>query len=96
MNHRYLLATLEIEQALDMNLVSALNVDEQLAIQQSLNNTLIFGLFFIILIASGLGIWQSQRISQPIVNLANAAEKFRQGIWKPKYLCSHRFGRSAS
>ncbi len=76
--HRYLLATSEIEPSLDINLISALNVDEQLAIQQSLNNTLWVGLLFIILIASSLGIWQSQRISQPIVNLANAATKFRQ------------------
>jgi two-component system, OmpR family, sensor histidine kinase ResE len=81
-NHRYLLATLEIEPALDINLVSALNVENQLAIQQSLSNTLLLGLFFIILIASGLGIWQSQRISQPIVNVANAAAKFRQGDLK--------------
>jgi len=76
--HRYLLAETEIEPASDINLVSALNVDEQLAIQQSLNNTLLAGFLFVILIASGLGIWQSQRISQPIVNLANAATKFRQ------------------
>ena len=75
---RYLLAETEIEPTLKINLVSALNVDEQLAIQQSLNNTLLVGLLFVILIASGLGIWQSQRISQPIVNLANAATKFRQ------------------
>jgi signal transduction histidine kinase len=73
-----LLAETEIEPAFDMKLVSALNVEEQLAIQRSLNNTLLVGLLFVILIASGLGIWQSQRISQPIVNLANAATKFRQ------------------
>lgn len=77
-NHRYLLVTSEIEPSLDITLVSALNVENQLAIQQSLNNTLTLGLFLIILIASGLGIWQSQHISQPIVNLANAAAKFRQ------------------
>lgn len=76
--HRYLLAETDIEPTLDLNLLSALNVDEQLAIQQSLNNTLLVGLLFVILIASGLGVWQSQRISQPIVNLANAATKFRQ------------------
>ncbi len=76
-NHRYLLATSEIEPSLNIKVVSALNVDDQLAIQQSLNNALMVGLLFIILIASGLGIWQSQRISQPIVNLANAATKFR-------------------
>ena len=76
--HCFLLAETEIEPTLDLNLLSALNVDEQLAIQQSLNNTLLVGLLFVILIASGLGVWQSQRISQPIVNLANAATKFRQ------------------
>lgn len=78
-DHKYILATLEIEPSLDIILVSALNVENQLAIQQSLNNTLTLGLFFIILIAAGLGIWQSQHISQPIVNVANAAAKFRQG-----------------
>ena len=77
-DHRYLLIISQIEPTLDINLVSALNVDDQLAIQQSLNNTLIVGVLFIILIASGLGIWLSQQISQPIVNLANAATKFRQ------------------
>lgn len=77
-NHRYLLSTTDIDRSLDIQLVSAINVDEQLAIQQSLKNTLMFGLLFIIVITSGLGIWQSQRISQPIVNLANAATQFRQ------------------
>jgi signal transduction histidine kinase len=77
-DHHYLLAISEIEQSLELNLVSALNVDEQLAIQQGLNDTLMFGVLFIIMIASALGIWQSQRISQPIVNLADAATNFRQ------------------
>ena len=77
-DHHYLLAISEIEQSLELNLVSALNVDEQLAIQQGLNDTLVFGVLFIIVIASALGIWQSQRISQPIVNLADAATNFRQ------------------
>jgi len=36
-------------------------------------------LLLVILVAFGLGVWQSQRISRPIVELANAAGKFRQG-----------------
>jgi two-component system phosphate regulon sensor histidine kinase PhoR len=77
--HQYILSTLEIDQSLQLNLISALNVDNQITVQQSLSSTLAFGLFFIILIASALGVGFSQRISQPIVRLANAATKFRQG-----------------
>jgi signal transduction histidine kinase len=77
--HQYLLSRSEIDPALGLQLVSALNVDNQIAVQQSLSSTLIFGLVFIILIASALGVWLSQRISQPIVRLANAAAEFRQG-----------------
>lgn len=77
--HQYILSNTELGPSRQLNLVSALNVDNQIAIQQSLSSTLVFGLFFIILIASVLGIWFSQRISQPIVNLANAAAEFRQG-----------------
>jgi len=78
-DHQYLLSNLEIDPASKINLISALNVDNQIAIQQSLISTLILGLFFIVLIASGLGIWLSQRISHPIVRLANTAAEFRQG-----------------
>jgi signal transduction histidine kinase len=77
--HRYILSNQEIEPTLGLDLVSALNVDDQIAVQQSLSSTLLFGLFFIVLIASALGIWLSQRISQPIVRLANSAAEFRQG-----------------
>lgn len=78
-DHQYILSNLEIAPSLQLNLISALNVDDQIAIQQSLSSTLMFGLFFIVLVASALGIWLSQRISQPIVRLANAAAEFRQG-----------------
>jgi PAS domain S-box-containing protein len=77
--HDYILSSQEIDRALGLNLVSALNVDNQIAVQQSLSSTLMFGLVFIVLIASALGIWLSQRISQPIVRLAKAAAEFRQG-----------------
>ena len=77
--HRYILSELEITPSLQLHLISALNVDEQIAVQQSLSSTLIFGLFFIVLLASSLGVWLSQRISRPIVRLANAAAEFRQG-----------------
>lgn len=77
--HRYILSNEEIDPSLQLNLVSALNVDDQIAVQQSLSTSLLIGLFFIVLIASSLGVWLSQRISRPIVRLANAAGKFRQG-----------------
>jgi PAS domain S-box-containing protein len=76
---QYLLSKSEIDPSLGLQLVSALNVDNQIAVQQSLSTSLMFGLVFIILIASALGVWLSQRISQPIVHLANAAGEFRQG-----------------
>jgi PAS domain S-box-containing protein len=76
---QYLLSKSEIDPSLGIHLVSALNVDNQIAVQQSLITSLMFGLVFIILIASALGVWLSQRISQPIVHLANAAGEFRQG-----------------
>jgi len=77
--HRYLPAVLELDPALKIQLISALNVDNQIEIQQSLNRTLIVGLFFIIVIVSALGVWQAQRISRPIVSLADSAANFRQG-----------------
>ncbi len=77
--HRYILANQQIDPSLQINLISALNVDDQIAIQQNLIRTLIVGLFFIVLIASALGIGLSQRISRPIVRLAKAAAEFRQG-----------------
>ena len=77
--HRYILSNHEIDPSLELFLVSALNVDDQIAVQQNLSRTLMFGLFLIVLIASALGVWLSQRISRPIVRLANAAAEFRQG-----------------
>ncbi len=77
--HQYLLSDREIGPSLDLRLVSALNVDDQIAVQQNMSAMLALGLFFIMLIASLLGVWLSQRVSQPIVRLANAASEFRQG-----------------
>lgn len=77
--HRYLLKGLILDQASDINLINALNVDEQIAVQQNINRSLIVGLIVIVLVAFGLGVWQAQRISRPIMELANSAEKFRLG-----------------
>lgn len=77
--HQYLLSNLEIDPAPKINLISALNVDDQLAVQRSLNSTLILGLFLIVLIASGLGVWLSQRLTYSLNRLANSAAEFRQG-----------------
>ena len=77
--HRYLPAILELDPSLNLDLINALNVDNQIAIQRNLSDTLIGGLFFIILLVSALGIWQSERISRPIVSLADSAARFRQG-----------------
>ena len=77
--HQYLLSNRVIDPSLGINLISGLNVDSQIAVQQNLSSSLTFGLFFIVLIASVLGIWLSQRISQPIVHLADAAARFRHG-----------------
>jgi PAS domain S-box-containing protein len=78
-DQRYLLAILELDPSLNLDLISALNVGNQIAIQQGLSRSLIAGLVFIVLITSALGVWQSQRISRPIVSLADSAAKFRQG-----------------
>jgi two-component system sensor histidine kinase VicK len=77
--HRYLPAILELDPSLNLDLINALNVDNQIAIQRNLSDTLIGGLFFIVLLVSALGIWQSERISRPIVSLADSAARFRQG-----------------
>ena len=77
--HRYILSDQEIDPSLGLHLISALNVDDQITVQQSLSSSLMFGLFFIVLIASTLGIWLAQRISRPIARLASAAAEFRQG-----------------
>ena len=78
-NDEYISSILDLDPSLDVRLISALNVDDQIATQQNLVRTLTLTLFFIILIAFGIGIWQSQRLSLPIVNLADTAAKFRQG-----------------
>ena len=77
--HQYILEILEVDSSQAISLINALNVDNQIAIQEGLTRTLILALLIIVLIAFGLGVWQSQRISRPIVDLANAAGKFRQG-----------------
>jgi len=77
--HRYLLAVQELDPSLPIDLFSALNVDNQIAIQQSFSRTLILGLFLVVLIVSILGVWQAQRISRPIMALADSAANFRQG-----------------
>lgn len=76
---RYLLSSMEIDPSLDLSLISALNVDDQIAVQQRLSNSFLFALFLIVLLASAFGIWLSQRISSPMVRLADAAAAFRQG-----------------
>ena len=78
-DHLYITEVLAIDSSPNLQLVNALNVDNQIAIQQELTRTLTWSLFFIVLLAFGLGVWQSQRISRPIVDLAEAAGKFRQG-----------------
>jgi signal transduction histidine kinase len=78
-NHEYISSILDLDPSLEVQLVSALNVDDQITTQQNLVRTLTLTLFFIILIAFVIGIWQSQRLSLPIVNLADTAAKFRQG-----------------
>lgn len=77
--HRYLVTLIPLDSTLDISLIGALNIDNQIEVQQSLSRTLLVGLFFIILIVSLLAIWQSERISRPIVSLAESAADFRQG-----------------
>jgi PAS domain S-box-containing protein len=77
-NHQYIFAVQDVDPSMELSLISALNVDEQINIQKSLNRTLILGLLLIILIAFGLGLLFSQRISHPITQLADAASKFSQ------------------
>src|SRR5215216_3586930 len=77
--HRYLFTALELDPSLNIDLISALNVDNQIDIQRSLSRTSILGLIFVVLIVSILGVWQAQRISGPIIALADSAANFRQG-----------------
>lgn len=78
-SHSYLVTVLEIDPSLDLKLVSALNVDEQIAVQQNLTRSLILGVATVVVAAFGLGAWQSRRISRPIANLADSAAELRQG-----------------
>lgn len=75
--HRYILSDLALDPS--VRLISALDVDDLIAVQQRSSRSLMFGLFLIVLIATALGVWLSQRLSGPIVRLANAAAEFRQG-----------------
>ena len=77
--HRYLLAVFELDGVLGLELISALNVDDQIEIQQNLIRTLTIALLLVIAIVSAAGIWQAERISRPIVSLADSAADFRQG-----------------
>ena len=92
--HRYLIAAMNLDPALKIYLLSALNVDHQIDLQQSLSRTLLVGLFFIVLIVSALAIWQSDRISRPIVSLADAAANFRQGHLEGTMLWPDAIGRT--
>jgi signal transduction histidine kinase len=47
--------------------------------QKNVSQSLILGLILVVLIAFGLGIWLSQRISSPLNHLANVAAEFRHG-----------------
>lgn len=76
---RYIVGDMALAPAANIVLRNALNVDEQITSQQGLTRTLILALLLIVLLAFGLGVWQAQRISRPIVDLADAAGKFRQG-----------------
>lgn len=77
--HRYLLESLEIDPALDMDLMNALNIDNQIALQQSFSRALLVGLLILMVLVSILAVWQSERISRPIMSLADSAVNFRQG-----------------
>jgi signal transduction histidine kinase len=68
----------DLDSSKELILLGALNIDEQISVQSSLSRILILGLLFIILIAFSLGIFLSQRISQPIAQLADTASKFQQ------------------
>jgi signal transduction histidine kinase len=78
-DHQYLLGSLSLDTASGLTLIPALNVDDQLAVRRNLIITLLLGMLSIVLIASVLGLFLSQRISEPIARLAEAATGFRQG-----------------
>ncbi len=78
-DHQYLPGSLEVDSASGLSLVAALNVDDQLAVRRNLILTLLLGMLFVVLMASLLGFFLSQRISRPMGRLAEAAAGFRQG-----------------
>lgn len=78
-SQRYLVADLSLDPALDIHLISALNIDDQITVQRNLTRSLTLGVIVIVLTAFGLGAWQAQRISNPLADLAESAQKFRQG-----------------
>jgi len=63
----------------NLDLVGALNVEEQVQTQNELSRTLILGLVFIVLVAFVLALWLSQRISSPLNHLATVAADFSHG-----------------
>jgi two-component system sensor histidine kinase ResE len=75
----YLLSNIIVNSNRDLNLIGALNVDEQVQTQKNVSQSLILGLILVVLVAFGLGIWLSQRISSPLNHLANVAAEFRHG-----------------
>jgi len=77
--HQYLPGSLEIDGPSGLSLIAALNVDDQLAVRRNLILTLLLGMLLVVLMASLLGFFLSQRISRPMRSLAEAASGFRQG-----------------
>jgi two-component system, OmpR family, sensor histidine kinase ResE len=75
----YLLSSISMNSGSDVELIGALDINQQVQTQENLSRTLIFGLIFVILIAFALGIWLSQRLSSPLNHLANVAADFSHG-----------------
>lgn len=75
----YLLSNISIDSRSDLNLIGALNIDQQVQTQKSFNLALILGLIIVVMIAFMLGIWLSQRFSSPLNHLANVAADFSHG-----------------
>jgi PAS domain S-box-containing protein len=75
----YLLSNIAISSDSDLKLIGALNVDQQVQTQKNLSRALIVSLILVVLIAFGLGIWLSERLSAPLDHLANVASDFRHG-----------------
>ena len=75
----YLFSNIALPSDSDLKLIGAMNVDEQVQAQRNLSRSFLWGLIFVIMIAFGLGIWLSQRLSSPLNRLANVAEDFSHG-----------------